>query len=30
MGMQAGSWDGISASWTYHPRNGLDIILELE
>ena len=21
------SWDGIEASWTYHPSNGLDIIL---
>lgn len=26
-GRQSGSWDGIDASWTYHPDNGLDIIL---
>ena len=30
MGVQTGSWDGIYASWTYHPNNGLDILLELE
>jgi hypothetical protein len=30
MGMQTGSWDGIAASWTYHPNNGLDVLLELE
>ena len=26
-GMQKGSWDGFSASWTYHPDHGLEIIL---
>lgn len=26
-GMQDGDWDGFHASWTYHPDNGLDIIL---
>ena len=29
-GRQTDSWDGIEASWTYHPDNGLDVILELE
>lgn len=28
-GMQTGEWDNITASWTYHPDNGLDVILEL-
>lgn len=27
MGVQTGDWDGISASWTYHPDNGLDVSL---
>lgn len=27
MGVQTGEWDGITASWTYHPRNGLDVSL---
>ena len=27
MGVQTGDWDGITASWTYHPNNGLDISL---
>lgn len=26
-GMQNADWAGISASWTYHPDNGLDVIL---
>lgn len=26
-GMQTGSWDDIDASWTYHPDDGLDVIL---
>lgn len=30
MGVQTASWDGIEANWTYHPRRGLDIYLELE
>lgn len=28
-GMQDASWDGVEASWTYHPDDGLDVILEL-
>ncbi len=27
-GTQTGEWAGFSASWTYHPDNGLNIILE--
>lgn len=27
MGLQSDQWDGIKASWTYHPDNGLDLIL---
>lgn len=26
-GMQEAEWSGLSASWTYHPDNGLDVIL---
>jgi len=26
-GMQSADWAGITASWTYHPDNGLDLIL---
>lgn len=26
-GMQSGSWDGFEASWTYHPDDGLDLII---
>jgi hypothetical protein len=26
-GMQKATWDKISASWTYHPTNGLKVIL---
>lgn len=29
-GRQTATWDGIAASWTYHPDTGLDLILELE
>src|SRR6187431_488370 len=25
-GTQTAEWDGISASWTYHPDNGFDVI----
>lgn len=27
-GRQADSWDGFDLSWTYHPDNGLEIIIE--
>lgn len=30
MGLQNASWDGISASWTYHPDRGLDINLSID
>ena len=30
MGVQTGSWDGINASWTYHPDRGLDISFKLD
>jgi hypothetical protein len=26
-GMQTATWDGYSASWTYHPDDGLDLII---
>jgi hypothetical protein len=26
-GRQQGSWDGFTASWSYHPDNGLDLIV---
>ncbi|HEX9089781.1 MAG TPA: hypothetical protein VF867_19975 [Arthrobacter sp.] len=26
-GMQRASWDKMAASWTYHPKNGLNLIL---
>lgn len=29
-GRQTADWDGIEASWTYHPDTGLDLILELD
>lgn len=29
-GMQEGSWDEFTATWTYHPDQGLDIIIEEE
>lgn len=28
-GMQTATWDDITATWTYHPDDGLDVILEL-
>lgn len=28
-GMQDGQWEGISASWTYHPDDGLNITLTM-
>jgi hypothetical protein len=27
-GRQTGEWDDLSASWSYHPSNGLDIVIE--
>lgn len=27
-GTQSGEWAGFTASWTYHPDNGLNVILE--
>jgi hypothetical protein len=29
MGVQDADWEGINASWTYHPDNGLDVAIEL-
>lgn len=29
-GQQSGSWDGITATWSYHPDRGLDMVLTLE
>ncbi|MCK9792320.1 hypothetical protein M1843_00990 [Isoptericola sp. 4D.3] len=29
-GRQAGTWDGISATWSYHPDTGLDLLLTVE
>jgi hypothetical protein len=29
-GRQTGSWGDINASWSYHPDNGLDIILTMK
>jgi hypothetical protein len=29
-GRQTGDWDGLTASWGYHPDNGLDIIIETQ
>jgi hypothetical protein len=26
-GMQTAEWDGVLAQWTYHPDDGLDVIL---
>ena len=28
-GMQTAEWDRISAYWTYHPEDGLDVVLEV-
>ena len=30
MGVQNASWDGLSASWTYHPDRGLDINFSMD
>lgn len=30
MGQQSAEWDGINASWSYHPDNGLDLNLLLD
>jgi len=30
MGIQEASWDDLSASWSYHPDNGLDINFEFQ
>lgn len=27
-GTQTGTWDAYSASWTYHPNSGLNLIIE--
>lgn len=27
-GVQTAEWDGVTASWSYHPDDGLDMILE--
>jgi hypothetical protein len=27
-GMQSAEWDQVTATWTYHPDTGLDLILE--
>jgi hypothetical protein len=27
MGLQEATWDGIHAQWSYHPDNGLDLVL---
>lgn len=29
-GRQHADWEGLTASWTYHPRSGLDLILQEE
>lgn len=29
-GRQSASWDGITASWSYHPDRGLDIVFSLD
>jgi hypothetical protein len=29
-GSQSADWDGIEATWSYHPDDGLDVILELQ
>jgi hypothetical protein len=29
-GRQRGDWDGINAEWSFHPDDGLDVILTLE
>ncbi|WP_125615954.1 hypothetical protein [Specibacter cremeus] len=27
-GTQTGTWSGLSASWTYHPDNGFNVVIE--
>ncbi|WP_133741587.1 hypothetical protein [Actinorugispora endophytica] len=29
-GRQSASWDGITASWSYHPDRGLDVVFSLD
>lgn len=29
-GTQEAAWDGITATWTYHPENGLDVIFSID
>ncbi len=29
-GRQNADWDGMTASWSYHPDSGLDLVLELD
>lgn len=29
-GRQTDSWDGIKATWSYHPDNGLDVLLVMD
>lgn len=29
-GRQDASWDGLTATWSYHPDDGLDVIVEFE
>lgn len=29
-GRQSADWDGIQASWSYHPDDGLDVVLHLD
>jgi hypothetical protein len=29
MGLREAEWEGIEASWSYHPDNGFDLVLHL-
>jgi len=29
-GVQSGSWDGYTATWSYHPDSGVDIVIEAQ
>jgi len=29
-GQQSGSWDGLTATWTYHPSRGLDFVITVD
>ncbi|WP_269142641.1 hypothetical protein [Georgenia yuyongxinii] len=29
-GRQTAEWDGVVATWSFHPDDGLDVILELD